>query len=78
MEAAMGYSADWTMRRAVGRLYRHTGVLKEDFQDTKRPILCCSLLNISIHYDQFVQLVLSLRLPEQTCRTAFLGLFLCM
>lgn len=60
MEAEMGYSADWTIRRAVGRFfYRLTRVLKEDFQDTKHPILCCSFLNICLHHEQFVQLILS-------------------
>lgn len=46
--------------------FTDTGVLREDFQDTKHPTLCCSFIHICLHQEKFVQPILS---------KAFIGLF---
>lgn len=32
-------------------------VFKEDFQDIKHPMLCCSFINICLHQEKYVELI---------------------
>jgi len=50
-EGKRGGCTDRIGSRAVRRFSRRTEANKEDFQDSKYPILCCSFLNICLHYE---------------------------